>query len=378
MVSNKNNLSKRCSTFAIPSLCLFAFPLCDRRTKQPKQICRFDCKQLQQDLCKNEYFNVRTLFESKLSDNLQNFLLDCNQLPPSSDSPQDCLPIVSMTLEKLESSVIALNKAGGDHDLPATKIVDKALAQQMHILLPAILVPATLIFVFAIACYCRKNSSSGRQNNFNKEPNGNIQSSNSTGSSNIQPSRLRMSNVSLHKPGKTKSSKSSIASSGLMTHQQQTVEMNPFLSVAAKSNYDNHFGSGGGYSSIGPHHQMAPPSIPPPTLSHQLYGAELPQIRHVSPSSLRLVQEVGRGRFGPVYVGEMANPVATKVLVKTLMINSSGVKSQLKNDLLKMQTTSTPNVHAKLEAATTAEEHFTEQEFYNEISLYSSLRNRLV
>lgn len=113
LMSNKNNLSKRCSTFAIPSLCLFAFPLCDKYTKQPKQICRFDCKQLQQDICKNEYFNVKSLFESKLSDNLQsqssNFLLDCNQLPPSSDSPNDCLPIVTMTLDKLESQVIGLS-----------------------------------------------------------------------------------------------------------------------------------------------------------------------------------------------------------------------------------------------------------------------------
>lgn len=65
LVSNKNSLSKRCSTFAIPSLCLFAFPLCDKATKQPKQICRMDCKQLQQDICKNEYFNVKTLFETK-------------------------------------------------------------------------------------------------------------------------------------------------------------------------------------------------------------------------------------------------------------------------------------------------------------------------
>jgi hypothetical protein len=64
LASSKNNLSKRCSTFAIPSLCLFAFPLCDKQTKQPKQICRFDCKQLQQDICKNEYFNVKSIFES--------------------------------------------------------------------------------------------------------------------------------------------------------------------------------------------------------------------------------------------------------------------------------------------------------------------------
>lgn len=193
LMANKDNLSKRCSTFAIPSLCLFAFPLCDRRTKQPKQICRFDCKQLQQDLCKNEYFNVRTLFESKLSDRLQNFLLDCNQLPPSSDSPQDCLPIVSMTLEKLESSVVALGKmemggfgggGGGagsgmsvgagnagvnvNDDLTASiKIEDKKLAQLMYFLLPASLFMFLFIVIFLTVFYCRKSSNSS-QNNFNK------------------------------------------------------------------------------------------------------------------------------------------------------------------------------------------------------------------
>ncbi|RNA44299.1 tyrosine- kinase transmembrane receptor ROR1 [Brachionus plicatilis] len=109
----KNNLSKRCSTFALPSLCLFAFPLCDRHTNQPKQICRFDCKQLQQDICKNEYFNVKSLFGSKLGDSLQSSLmLDCGQLPPSSDSPAHCLPIVSMTLEKLE--VVAMADVNDD------------------------------------------------------------------------------------------------------------------------------------------------------------------------------------------------------------------------------------------------------------------------
>ena len=112
---SKNNLSKRCSTFAIPSLCLFAFPLCDHTNKQPKQICRADCTQLQEDICKDEYFNVKSLFShgphsanKQLSEQFQgtsNFLLDCQQLPPSSDSPRDCLPIVTVTLNKLEQQI---------------------------------------------------------------------------------------------------------------------------------------------------------------------------------------------------------------------------------------------------------------------------------
>ena len=164
------------------------------------------------------------------------------------------------------------------------------------------------------------------------------------------------------------------------------------MGMGMPNTYDNHMGGGGGgmlgagYTSIPSSSQAMPPpaaSLPPPmSMSHQIYGSELPQIRHVLPSNLRLVHELGKGRFGPVFVAEMATSSvsmaapSSRVVVKTLMANSSAVKSQLKSDLLKMQTTSTPNVHAKLEAATTAEEHFNEQEFYNEISLYSSLRNR--
>ena len=59
-----NNLSNKCSTFALPSLCFFAFPLCDRVKQQPKQICRVQCKQLQQDICKDEYVNMKSIFDS--------------------------------------------------------------------------------------------------------------------------------------------------------------------------------------------------------------------------------------------------------------------------------------------------------------------------
>jgi hypothetical protein len=65
LLANKNSLSKRCQTFALPSLCLFAFPLCDNKKSQPKQICRSDCEQLQQDICKEEYLNVKSVFDTK-------------------------------------------------------------------------------------------------------------------------------------------------------------------------------------------------------------------------------------------------------------------------------------------------------------------------
>lgn len=293
-----------------------------------------------------------------------------------------------MTLEKLESSVVALNR--DNHDLAATKIENKSsfidTAQQMHIILPSILITIILIFFVAIFCYCRKNQSSASQENLSKGNNlQSLASSTSTGSSNIQHTKLRMSNASLgtglshnRQQTKPKSSKSSLASSGLH-HNQQNVELNPFLKQM-NNNYDNHFG---GYN--GGQQQQLPMQYPhpPPTLSHQPYnnGCEVPQVHPISPSNLHPIEELGRGKFGPVYVAEMmySNAPPSKVVVKTLVLKPNKPANEL---LHKMQTcTSTPNVHARLDSApttTSAEEHFTEQEFYNEISLYSSLRHKLL
>jgi receptor tyrosine kinase-like orphan receptor 1 len=68
LLTNKNSISKQCASFALPSLCMFAFPLCDSERQQPKQICRADCKQLQFDICKDEYINVKALFANKCKD----------------------------------------------------------------------------------------------------------------------------------------------------------------------------------------------------------------------------------------------------------------------------------------------------------------------
>ena len=78
LTGKNNNLSNKCSTFALPSLCLFAFPLCDKVKQQPKQICRVDCKRLQQDICKDEYVNMKSLFDTnncKLSSYHHHYLI---------------------------------------------------------------------------------------------------------------------------------------------------------------------------------------------------------------------------------------------------------------------------------------------------------------
>lgn len=73
-----------------------------------------------------------------------------------------------------------------------------------------------------------------------------------------------------------------------------------------------------------------------------------------------------------------------KVVIKTLYLKQTQTQAQkhrnqfTNEELIKMQTTSTPNVNAHQiqDSVTSAEDHFMEQEFYNEISLYSNLRNR--
>lgn len=489
LASNKHSLSKRCSTFAIPSLCLFAFPLCDKQTKQPKQICRFDCKQLQQDICKNEYFNVKLLFESsKVTDNLQhqssNFLLDCNQLPPSSDSPSDCLPIVTMTLDKLESQVIAINNNNNQQhqesisvSVPAIQPQEQCLnlngidyhgmqsftrngyqcqkwpdsfvntnpelsghnycrnidndiepwcfttnpqqrkdycnipkcrntnnniiiseqsfdqsnlfnLKKMSVLLYIIVPSVSLSFVFIILtlCYCRRN----RNNNNNSYVTKSINAQTTAAIlSSVQPpiipppmsntlfqqnSRLRMSNASIGKKKhnqqqqqhqiRSGSSKSSVASSAV---NNPNLELNPFL----KQNYD---------AQIFNFNQQQQQYLIQQQQQHQTdYSTS---VKQVSSNNIRYLQEIGKGRFGPVYIGELVGTYANvnNSVIKTVIKTLNNKPNKFLNDL-NLQTTSTPNVNACFQQQqqhhnNNAEAHFNEQEFYNEISLYSTLHNR--
>ena len=486
LMSNKNNLSKRCSTFAIPSLCLFAFPLCDRDTKQPKQICRFDCKQLQQDICKNEYFNVKSLFESKISDNLQqhasNFLLDCDQLPPSSDSPNDCLPIVTMTLDKLESQVIAMNtqrtgqtlspnlipsqnqlsiqelnnnifmsdkcflsngidyrgtqsftRSGfkcqkwsdqyphehnfkdlellghnycrnPDNDLEpwcfttspqkrkeycgvqkcgtlssneqesSVTFNERKFYNLLYILVPCVSIPLVVLFIFFAVCYCRRGGVQDEKPIHSQyPPMATTVNSNGT-TALLQPhTRIRMSNASIKKGPKncrSASSKSSVASSAMNNHNNQlnvnsNIELNPFL----KQNlYETQF------NCFNPQQiQIQPQQQQQQQQQIGMFPNDC-QIKHFSPNNIRLLQEIGKGRFGPVFIGELIGSFAPnsllKVTVKTL--NKNNFKPRYEDAL--MQTTSTPNINVNQQLETM--QHFAEQEFYNEISLYSSLHNR--
>lgn len=114
MIGTSNHLSDRCSQFAIPSLCHFAFPTCDRSsgTDKPRDLCKDECEILENDLCKTEYIIARSnpIILKRLK------LPNCEDLA-ASDSPEaaNCLRIGIPMAEPINKSkasfITAVSKA---------------------------------------------------------------------------------------------------------------------------------------------------------------------------------------------------------------------------------------------------------------------------
>ena len=65
IVATMAGISPECEEFAVPALCHYMFPLCDPSSPRPRarRLCRTDCLQLQQRVCKAEYASLgRTAF----------------------------------------------------------------------------------------------------------------------------------------------------------------------------------------------------------------------------------------------------------------------------------------------------------------------------
>ena len=78
VITASPQLSPDCAEYALPTICLSTFAICDKKTQKPKKICRDECEILENDVCQNE------LAIAKRHPLLghQMVLPDCEELPP--------------------------------------------------------------------------------------------------------------------------------------------------------------------------------------------------------------------------------------------------------------------------------------------------------
>ena len=92
------DMTTGCAEFALPSICLSTFAICDKKTQKPRKICRDECEILEHRVCKAELAIART--HPLLGH--QMVLPDCEALPPvGSRESTDCVKLGFPVGEKL-------------------------------------------------------------------------------------------------------------------------------------------------------------------------------------------------------------------------------------------------------------------------------------
>lgn len=242
---------------------------------------------------------------------------------------------------------------------------DKKLTSLLYILIPSICIPLVILCLFLTYCYCRRSNSNNNKTGNGSANGGMGGSSVGGGSSNLTAhTKLRMSNGSVamksktlqtkySHSGKTSSSKSSVASS-LNAHNNNNMELNPFIQQQQQQQQLH----------IQQQQQQQPPiqffhqqlqqqqqhyqyAL---TMQHQQIDSN--QVKQYSPNNIRFLQEVGKGRFGTVFIGELVGSVSQTSVIKCILKTLNDGEPKIMNGSTE------------------------EQDFYNEINLYSTLKHR--
>ncbi|XP_064310971.1 inactive tyrosine-protein kinase transmembrane receptor ROR1 isoform X2 [Phalacrocorax carbo] len=145
MIGTSSHLSDKCSQFAIPSLCHYAFPYCDETSPAPKprDLCRDECEILENVLCQTEYIFARSnpmiLMRLKLP--------NCEDLPqPDSPEAVNCIRIGIPMADPI-------NKNYKDSK-------EKNKMEILYILVPSVTIPLAIALLFFFICICRNNQKS--------------------------------------------------------------------------------------------------------------------------------------------------------------------------------------------------------------------------
>jgi receptor tyrosine kinase-like orphan receptor 1 len=106
------DMTSDCAEYALPSICLSTFAICDKKKQKPRKICRDECEILERKVCRAELAIART--HPLLGH--QMVLPDCEALPPVG-SPQatDCVKLGFPVGERLVQPHSCYKDAGEDY-----------------------------------------------------------------------------------------------------------------------------------------------------------------------------------------------------------------------------------------------------------------------
>ena len=318
VITNSPELGESCSAFAIPSICLSTFPLCDKNTGKPRKMCREECELLEDKICRKELAIARqvAMLDKQMA------LPDCSELP-SIGTPESatCVRIGVPEAQQLIKPHNCYALSGSDYrGTFSTTVTDNPCLPWNR---KSTIETSNYPELLGGHNYCRNPNLD--QNPGMTEP---------WCYSSQDPSKIEIcgipkcNNINLYlyiaipavatvvilsvcigiccaRKRNVKASKAAVLADQLQAGSQKTlsnnVEMNSLLG-------------------------SQPTAVPVIIPAQRIHAREFP------PSAIRLIQELGEGAFGKVYKGELMGVLPTGpacVAIKTL---KSGANHKTKTD----------------------------------------------